>query len=346
MASQRYKKIDPDNSSGTDFTSIASLEAENMDLVTDDVYLDAEFFCTSGTADTSTDTAFNGWESDATRYINLYTNSAYRHPGYWDTSKYRLTASGNYGDAIIIADIGSGDGTIYITGFQLSVTTGAGNAYCVTVNNIKVAKLRVSYCLMKSASTGARAHGMNVSSLASGGEACSFNNILYDFDNSNSNAIRMGDAGGHFYCESDTVLNSYTGVRRVSGDMYVKNCLVKCYGYDTDYTDLTGSFTAEDYNAVSDTSASGAHSRTEQTFTFENEGSDDFRLSSSDTGAKGYGTSTVHCGFTDDITGWTRGATWDIGAYQITNRSAGGGVFQNTDEAMTGGLIPMSGGMQ
>ena len=26
--------------------------------------------------------------------------------------------------------------------------------------------------------------------------------------------------------------------------------------------------------------------------------------------------------------------------------AAGGGVFQNTDEAMTGGTIPMSGGMQ
>lgn len=38
------------------------------------------------------------------------------------------------------------------------------------------------------------------------------------------------------------------------------------------------------------------------------------------------------------------GVTWDVGAHEFVVAAAG--VFQNTDEALTGGLIPMNGGMQ
>ena len=74
MATTVTKIVDPDNGTGTDYTSLSAWEAGmQKDLVSADEISVAKCRCTGGTADT---TAFsiNGWTTDATRYIKIWTD--------------------------------------------------------------------------------------------------------------------------------------------------------------------------------------------------------------------------------------------------------------------------------
>ena len=90
-----------------------------------------------------------------------------------------------------------------------------------------------------------------------------------------------------------------------------KNCLASGNG-----TDFSGTFdAASTTNASSDTTAPGTSSRISQTFTFEDAGSDDYHLTTSDTGALGFGTdlsADATFAFDDDIDGDTI-VVWSIG---------------------------------
>lgn len=102
MATLYQKKIDPDNSLGTHYTSAALWEAAfggttDGDLVGDDQRVLGELYCTDGTADGAVNIA--GWvSSDSDHDIELTVVAAHRHLGEVPDSgnRYRIEATGSY----------------------------------------------------------------------------------------------------------------------------------------------------------------------------------------------------------------------------------------------------------
>ncbi len=73
-----------------DYTSLSAWEAgENRDLVALDEIAVAQIDGTWTNPDTTAVT-IDGWVTDATRYIKIYTTATARHDGKWNTGKYRL----------------------------------------------------------------------------------------------------------------------------------------------------------------------------------------------------------------------------------------------------------------
>jgi hypothetical protein len=87
---------------------------------------------------------------------------------------------------------------------------------------------------------------------------------------------------------------------------------------DAPGTDFYGSFyPGSDFNASSDDSAPGLHSRREQTFAFINPAAGDYHLTATDGGARNYGLDLSHdpqIPIFDDLDGAARTGGWDIGA--------------------------------
>lgn len=109
----------------------------------------------------------------------------------------------------------------------------------------------------------------------------------------------------------------------------LKNCLAS--GNTTaDFNGTAGGSSTN--NASSDATAPGTSSRTSQTFTFADTGSDDYHLAASDAGAKGFGTdlsADSAYAFDDDIDQETI-STWSIGAdaQAVTAGTGGGFMFR------------------
>lgn len=107
------KRVDPDNGTGTHYTSLAAWEAAfggvpgSGNLVGNDKIAVAECYCSGGTADTSGFT-LSGWTAtDATHYIKITVAEGYRHKGVFPASGniYRLNVtSGTFAFRIYSTD--------------------------------------------------------------------------------------------------------------------------------------------------------------------------------------------------------------------------------------------------
>ena len=72
------------------YTSLSAWEAaENRDLTATDEIAVARIEGVWTTPDTTAVT-IDGWTTDATRYVKIYTTPEARHSGVWSTGKYRL----------------------------------------------------------------------------------------------------------------------------------------------------------------------------------------------------------------------------------------------------------------
>lgn len=142
------------------------------------------------------------------------------------------------------------------------------------------------------------------------------------------------------------------GFRNIDNGI-VKNTI----SVNADGQDIQNEQAASDFDCSEDASASGANSLinkdpvTDIKFVAQGPTNADLHIQSGsvviDDGVDLSG--SINARITDnniDIDGITRpsGAEWDMGGHEFV--AAVAGVFQNTDEALTGGLIPMSGGMQ
>jgi len=94
-------------------------------------------------------TAFeiNGWTTDATRYIKIYTPTTptdERHDGKWSTSGYRHEPSDS-------SCISLRENFINIHGIQFGTTPSASHCYALYWNNITGAGIyKVTDCIVKS----------------------------------------------------------------------------------------------------------------------------------------------------------------------------------------------------
>ena len=315
MATEVVKIVD--TGGGGDYSSLAAWEADfgsctqsnypsmsgDGDLVGADLIAVADCRCSTGAADTTAVT-IDGWTTDNTRYIKIWTdpNENYRHDGKWNTSAYRIVVTS--GDALAIREEYT-----KIFGLQIDCTSKpSGSSGIHIYSNYTY----IGYSIIRNAERGIKPF------LSS--------RIVYMWNSIIINCWRAIDN------DDDTSSSQYAyNITAVGSDNHgilrclAKNCLCKGYSSACFYGLASGS----DYNASDDDTGDdwGSYGRANQTFTFVDEVNDNYHLDSSDTGAKDYGTdlsSDPYLSFTDDIDGETRSGTWDIGADEYV--AAGGTI--------------------
>lgn len=310
------------------FTSLSQWEA-NYGGIDFGVCTDGDLVCADTVAVvqidgtwTNPDTSFiniDGWNTDATHYIRIYTTSAARHDGKWNTGKYRLeyTTTNSWQAAILIEE-----NNVRIEGLQIELTSGTTHNDTAGIKteglSAAAADLRISHNIIKAVRTGS-ANSYGIFIYDPNATSKTWNNIIYDFTGGTgtSNGILMANGGTH-YAYNNTVYNCDYGYRFGAATTFVvkNNIAQDC---NDGFFDVWESFeSSSDYN-ISDLAgdAPGSSSKNSTNVTFVDEANDDFHLSSSDTAAKDAGTdlsADVNLSFSDDMDGDSRTGTWDIGA--------------------------------
>lgn len=316
------------NSITREYTSLSAAEAgasdanhiNNISLIAADVVLNLPCYYDTG-ADTAAVT-IDGWTTDATRYIWIYTpnntatesNQSQRHGGMWNTEKYRLEVSGT--SAIEVRA-----NYVEIEGIQIDKTSTGYPDFGIYGSAITNAgSLTISRNIIKR-NPGSSTISIGIRFYDTDWTSYIYNNIIYDFNN----AVN-GDFGvnwrysGTSYVYNNTFQNNAVAVGRHTtngGTVYLKNNLFSDSYGEVGYGDTVGMVAADcDYNATNLSSlgyTAQAHDRVSQTFSFVDAPNFDFHLSEDDTAALDAGTD-LSSDFSTDIDGNTRTGTWDIGA--------------------------------
>jgi hypothetical protein len=254
---------------------------------------------------TQADTAplgLSGWITDADHYIRIYTASEARHDGT-SGSGYRLRTTGS-------ASIYGNVAYFRIEGLEIHSLSSNSPVYARPGADID-GDIQLSYNLIHGNGTDT---GSGVYIYDYDGTVKVWNNVIYDVGGLGYLA-GIQTARGTVYIYNNTIVDIISGyaVRSGNGVTVVKNNLTEAPGGD-----FYGSFyPGSDFNASSDDTAPGFHSRRDQAFTFVDRGSDDFHLASTDIGARNYGTdlsSDARVPLVDDVDGGLRTGGWDIGA--------------------------------
>lgn len=292
---------------GGDYTSLSAWEAgEQANLVTLDQIRQAECYSMEDT----TGVIVDGWTTDATRYLRIYTPASERHDGKWNTGKYRLKTT----DAL---PLWLAEGFIRVEGLQIEVNrTIAGTTNGVDVQSGGSAgEIRISASIVRSTGSVNNGIGMDIG-VASGSVVKTWNNIIYDFTRSGyySASIKFNASGSTLYAYNNTLYGGYINLDAVAGTVIAKNNIAQ----GSQSNDYNGTFTSSNYNISGDaTSTGGANDKINTTVSFVDLTNRDFHLAASDTAAKDAGTDLsgdANLAFSDDIDSQTRTGTWDIGA--------------------------------
>lgn len=308
MATTVTKIIDPDNGSGTDYTSLSAWEAAQQgDLtgVRDEIAV-AKCRCTGGTADT-TGVVIDGWTTSATQYIKIWTDPAesYRHDGsYPSGNKYRI-----YRDASELIRIA--EQYTHLEGIAVKMSAGSAGYF----TGILCGDPETAGAYSKIISCVIDGNGVGT---GTGIGLANYMAIINTFvNNFTGYGIAREDSTGPF-AYNCTVRNCGTGFRGHSSATFtVKNCLAV-----DNTTDFYSVFSASSSNNASeDSSAPGSSARTTVATNFESSGSCIF-AASGNADVIGYGVNLYNdatYAFQIDILGTDRGgsgASWDIGAYE------------------------------
>ncbi|MCR4322624.1 MAG: hypothetical protein NUV61_00870, partial [Candidatus Azambacteria bacterium] len=290
------------------YTALSLWEAaENRNLVTADQIAIAQIEGAWTSPDT-TPVTINGWTTDATHYVKIYTTSEARHTGKWDNIKYRLE-SGNWGAHII----DNQQNYTRIEGLQI-LHSGGGDSSS-GIYSVSYAGVVVKDAIVKKTSTSI-GEGIKIVGTSAGSSGV-VNSVAYGGWNF---GINIATFGGYGYAYNTTSYGNNYGYN----GFYVQN-LKNCIGASNSIADFARDVVAS-YSVFTTACASSdataniftdTGSRINQTFSFVNPAAGDFHLSSSDTAAKDFGTNlsadSIYA-FSTDVDGQTRSGTWDIGA--------------------------------
>ena len=332
--------VDPNSSAGGDgttnaltgaaraYVSLNAWEAATQQDLTDGGGDTARVVCSSDDAGSThladtTAVTIDGWTTDATRYIQIEAASS--HGGKWNDSIYRLIIANSAGLNCI-------ERYTRVYGLQVNVT--AVDALYQWGINVAPDGI-VAKCIVKGmGSSTAYAYHNGIHINADTYTFYVYDNIIYDWKSSDVN----GGIGVHFtaftstcYFYNNTIYNCTRGMLWVYGSITAINNIIRLCDPAASGTFAAGT----DYNATDNasmnytvTGSGNTHDRLSQTFTFVNEGADDFHLASNDAGARDYGVTDPGSGlFSDDIDGQTRTGTWDIGADEYV--AAGGSPYES-----------------
>jgi len=289
------------------YTSLFEWEAaENRDLVATDEIAVARIEGTWNNPDTDA-LVIDGWITDATRYIKIYTTSEARHGGVWDNTKYRIETSVFNGVAVLIQE-----DYVVLEGLQVD-SSGGGNPKGITadysfVNGI----ISLDSVIAKSSSNSGRG-------FEGGASSHNFyvrNSIAYGWDIGFYLQGSLNEVKAVGY--SLTSINNNYGFNA----FYAYKC-VNCLASGNSLGDFARS---SSYPITLENSAStdgtvddfgGLNNRVNQVFVFENAIGNNYHLNGLDLGAKDFGqdlSTDLVFPFSTDIDGEVRSGPWDIGA--------------------------------
>jgi hypothetical protein len=276
------------------YNSLANWDAgEARNLTTGGEIEEVILANTSSTADTTKVVIGSDWATDAGDYIKITGNAT---SGIWDATKYHFIydPAGTFTGGITI-DSGN---DVYITGLQVKVaptTASKNNTYGIHTNAGATVEVRNSIVWGVPFDVSSAQRG--IYSNADTTTTTVINSIIYGFEFSGN----TNNAG----------IVSYTGTGTTVTKVY-NTTIVDCY---RGFADDGGSTTTAKNVGVS--GATSNNSTSTPTFV----GAPDYHLGSSDTTWKDGGTdvSGENGGYTDDIDGDSRGATWDIGADELVS---------------------------
>jgi hypothetical protein len=305
MPASRTAQVGPGKTYSTLSGALAGEQAIGNDLPTRDEIMIFECYSFQDT----TNVVIDGWTTDATRYIRVYTPTAERHDGKYNNSKYRLEITSANGIDVF-------ESFVRLEGLQIMVTEATSTARRGILLRGLVGNYRISNCIVKGVLSGtATGHGIE----AFGDSPLRiWNTIVYDFVNGTTvcrGFYNDGDGSTFFY--NCTAQNCWIGFADGLGTTTCKNCLSQSCN-----DGFSGTFTNSNDNCSDIASDAPGTNPETGSVTFVDAASDDFHLASGDTVAKdkgedlsaGDGTIT----FTDDIDGVTRSGSWDIGADEFT----------------------------
>ncbi len=276
----------------------------------------AECICEGSTADTST-LSIDGWTTSAADYIEIRVEQANRHDGKWNTGKYRIESA---------TPIRISEEYVRFKGIQAKTSSGS-NETVQSFSNGGV--VQFSNCVLWNPagdviSIRTNAHTLKMWNTVGITDAASSDTVeVFHNEVISTSSILFAYNCTAF---STNATRCYYG--QASSVNHFKNCLAQNTGTETGSRKcfhIGGANTFNvNYCAGNDASADdfgGTGNRINQTFTFVDSANDDFHLDGTDAGAKEFGTdlsADADIPFSDDIDGQTRGATWDIGADQVT----------------------------
>jgi hypothetical protein len=286
--------------SGGDYTSLAAWEsAQQRDLVALNEVAVAECQSFNDTASVTVD----GWTTDDDRYVNVRAATGAEAQVPWSTSAYRLTASN-------VWSIDNREDYTRIQRLQLENNNPSafGGFNSAGVNAL------IEGCVVRSTAVTGNMNGVQE---ASAGNLIAVNNVVYGW---NGMGVTSGAfIGGGLRMYNCTVFGCGShGVNRMGNDgnniTTVKNTL----SFNNGGNDFNGAYsTGTTNNASDDATAPGTDSRINQTFTFVDAAGGDYRLASTDAGARGHGvnlSTDPTYPFNTDFDGELRTEPWDIGA--------------------------------
>ena len=322
------------NSISHAFNSLSVAEAGaptllgNSDLTAIDVQLN--FPCYYDTGADTTAVTIDGYTTDATRYIKVYTpnniatevNQSQRHSGKWDDGKYNLNP--NIATRPIIIQIDN----IKVDGLQIS-SSYSGSWSQIFYIAVDGTGYELSNSILKG--NNLATDGIYTSNGISSMAVKIWNNIIYDVTGRAINENYTG-ATSTWLVYANTIYGCAVGLQRTESAITSKNNIAQncADGYN-------GTFdAASDYN-ISDLAADapGANSKNSTTVSFVDAPNKDFHLSQSDTVARNAGadlSADANLSFATDIDGASRNVsinTWDIGADETATqiyRSVGPGA--------------------
>ena len=277
---------------------------------------------TWASADTTAVT-ITGFTTSTTSTITISATGVARNNGVWSTSAYRLSPAAGAGITIsgglnttidglqILAGTGTYFGAINISNYQSNITI---------KNNILV-------------SSGAAGVGGIYHNQPRGNNYI-YNNVIYNASGAyadgygNAGSSGDGDSNTHIYVYNNTFYNCTNGIQGIlNGGTFVAtnnvvvSCGTACFTALTKITSGTNN-ASSDGTANSSPLTSGLINKTTYANYFTDYTNKNFNLkSSSDFIGQGTDLSVT---FTTDITGATRTAPWDIGAFKYAGSATKG----------------------
>ncbi|MBU4129116.1 DUF2341 domain-containing protein, partial [bacterium] len=244
----------------------------------------------------------NGWTTNATNYVKVYTPISERHNGRAKDSE------GNYtGFALKTSSTAISPQEIYtvIDGLIIEITSSSASGISANSNG-KYSTISNNIAFKTTGSSGS---GINTYA-GWDQNIYIYNNIIYGTGGANF-GVGIYAAAGTIY--NNAVYACNTGIESYNYDVDTKNNI--SFGNTTDYVGTT--FSPASNNISSDSTAPGTGSLTNQTlsdiaFVSTESGSEDFHIQSTSV-AKGAG-ADLSATFTTDIDDQTRLGAWDIGA--------------------------------
>lgn len=299
-------------SGGGDYTSLAAcITGEAGNLVTLDRQLVIN--CSGGNDDNPVSFSNAQFTTDETHGVTINGSSDYT---LRSTNAVALTIAVGY---VIVNDL-----NIEVLGmnanYQGCIAQGAIGSG--TVNEF-------NRCRLKAYPSTTLRHRTFSITLSTAARTCIVRNCLIWNALPNNASIansQMFIESGAVYLYNNTIVGAYNSVYATGGTTYARNNIF------IPSNAVAGTWAAgSNYNSTTKATATGgANDRVNQTFTFTNESTGDFSLTSGDTGAKdaGENLSAVTYGFSDDILSATRSDPWSIGAWEFITGGTYSGIFK------------------